>query len=171
MRRSHLCVIALPLLAVLAGCEDKPKKSATAPAARVKARETLHKTTQEVLKLQDALENGGVLAATDIPEADPLTQNAAAYRTTVGKISGMAVEKAIQIRKAQNIMEDDKPMTYETFMSEIIKKGQPEGIQLAMLPYYQEYAWDETKQKLVVVEFPAKKAQFQDQQDKMLGRK
>jgi len=30
-----------------------------------------------------------------------------------------------------------------------------------MLPYYQEYAYDEKAKKLVVVEFPAKKEQRQ----------
>jgi hypothetical protein len=39
-----------------------------------------------------------------------------------------------------------------------------------MLPYYQEYAWDEAAQKLVVVEFPKKKEDFQKQQDEKLGR-
>src|SRR4051812_9167045 len=148
----------------LAGCGEEPK------TASKKTRETIGKTTQVVLKLEDALQQGGVLAATTIPVADPLTQSAAGYRTSVAKIGGMAVEQAIQIRNAQNIA-DPKPLTYDEFMAEIIQKGKPDGIQLAMLPYYQEYAWDEAKQKLVVVEFPEKKKQFQEQQDKELGRR
>jgi hypothetical protein len=30
-----------------------------------------------------------------------------------------------------------------------------------MLPYYQGYAWDEENQKLVVVEYPRKKEEFE----------
>jgi hypothetical protein len=56
-------------------------------------------------------------------------------------------------------------------MAEIIKKDQAEGIKLAMLPYYQEYAWDEADQKLVVVEFPARKKAYQKNFDEKLGRR
>lgn len=164
-------------LLVAAGCEgerrvtspDQVGKKPAAPQDEQKHRETLHKTTQLVLKLEDALQQGGVRAETTIPVADPLTQNAAAYRTTVGKIGGMAVEQAIQIRNAQSIA-DPKPLSYDEFMAEIIKKDKPDGLSLAMLPYYQEYAWDEAAQKLVVIEFPAKKEAYQKQQDKKLGR-
>ena len=74
----------------------------------------------------------------------------------------MAVDKAIQIRNAQSI-QDPKPLSYKVFMEEIIKKGGPDGIRLAMLPYYQEYAWDEVNQQLVVVDFPARKEEREKQ--------
>ncbi|MEO6811254.1 MAG: hypothetical protein ABI353_19260 [Isosphaeraceae bacterium] len=165
MRSSRLLLIPLALaLAVVPACDDT-KKPGT-----IKPRETLHKTTQNVLNLPEALKDGGTLADTTIPVSDPLTQNAAAYRTSVAKIGGMAVEQAIQIRNAQNIMEDPKPLTYDQFMAEIIKKDQPDGVSLALLPYYQEYAWDEATQKLVVVDFPARKEQFQKEQDERFGR-
>ena len=142
------------MLGLAAGCQDEPKAKPSANAApKVKLRETVGKTTQDVLKLTEAIAQGGVLAETTIPVADPLTQNAAAYRTTVAKLGGMAVDQAIQIRNAQNIA-DPKPLSHDEFMAEIIKKGQPDGIRLPTLPYYQEYAWDEAKQKLVVVDFP-----------------
>ena len=165
-RRTALIPI-LATIALAAGCAEKAKKPT---GDEVQTRETLHKTTQVVLDLPVALEQGGVLAETTIPVADPLTQNAAAYRTSVAKIGGMAVEQAIQMRNAQNIMEDPKPLSYDEFMTEIIKKDQPDGLQLAMLPYYQEYAWDVASQKLVVVDFPAKKEGFQKQQDERFGR-
>ena len=65
----------------------------------------------------------------------------------------------------------EKPKTYEEFMELIIKKGQPDGIQLPMLPYYQEYGYDPEKQELVVIEYPEKKKAMQEQSDKELGRK
>src|SRR3954453_9680448 len=96
-------LIGLALALFVSGCaEQKAKKTASA-RPKVEARETIRKTTQNVLKLSDALAAGGGMAATDIPVADPLTQNAAAYRTTVAKLGAMSVEKAIQIRNAQNI--------------------------------------------------------------------
>jgi hypothetical protein len=121
-------------------------------------RKTIHETTQNVLDLEQALSDGAILASTEIEAKDPLMISAEAYRTSVGKISGMAVYKAIQIRDAQSIR-DPQPLTHETLMAEIIKKGKSDGIHLPMLPYYQEYAWDQANQKLVVVDFPARKAE------------
>jgi len=141
-----------------------------APAGEVQTRETIRKYTQNVLKLDEALAQGGVVAATTIPNTDYLSQQAAAYRTTVGRIGAMNVAHAIEIYKAEHIMDRDKPIAYDDFMTHILKKDQPDGLQLAMLPYYQEYAYDEPNQRLVVVEFPAKKEQFQQQQDKRFGR-
>lgn len=46
-------------------------------------------------------------------------------------------------------------------MDKIIEAGKPDGIQLPMLPYYQEYAYDPEAYELVVIEFPAKKEQRQ----------
>ena len=125
-------------------------------------RETIGKTTQNVLALDQALSEGAVLASTKVESTNPLLASADAYRTSVGKIGGMGVEKAIQLRNAQSIR-DPKPLTHEEFMAEIIKKGQSDGIHLPMLPYYQEYAWDQTNQKLVVLDFPARKAEREKQ--------
>ncbi|TWU36054.1 hypothetical protein [Novipirellula artificiosorum] len=125
-------------------------------------RETIDKKTQKVLNLKEALAHGGVLASTKIEETNPLMQSAAAYRTTVAKVGAMAVKHAIDIRNAQSI-NDPKPLTHDQFMTEIVKKGQPDGIQFAMLPYYQEYAWDEDGQQLVVVDFPARKEEREKQ--------
>lgn len=164
MRTSRPLLLILPTLILLAaGCGDEPKKKKL-------TRKTIGEKTQNVLKLPEALQNGGVLASMEVGATDPLTQSADVYRTSVAKIGMMAVEQAIQLRNAQSI-QDPKPLTYDEFMTEIIKKDKPDGLKLAMLPYYQEYAWDEPNQKLVVVEFPAKKADFQKQQDKELGRR
>jgi hypothetical protein len=162
MRRLFSMLLIPTALLIAAGCDDsKPAKRT------VKSRETIGKKTQKVLRLDDALKNGGVLASTSITGSDPLTIDAEAYRTTVGKIGSMAVEQAMRMYEAEHA---EYPKNYDEFMTLIIKKDQPDGIQLAMLPFYQEYAYDEVNRKLVVVEFPAIKAKFQKEQDRELGR-
>ncbi|HEU5118954.1 MAG TPA: hypothetical protein VFT74_20355 [Isosphaeraceae bacterium] len=132
------------------------------PKSGVQIRETLRKTTQNVGNLSEELEKGAVLAETTIPAGnDPQTQSAAAYRTTVAKIAAMRIEYDIQIRNSRNNEEVPKPLSYDEFLTDILKKGDPQGIQLPMLPYYQGYAWDEENQKLVVVEYPRKKEEFE----------
>ncbi len=158
----RLALVLLPLV-VLAGCEG-PKKPASATAAtKVKTRETIGKKTWTVLKLSDALAQGGVLAATNVEVSDPLSQTAAVYRTTIGKLNVGNVKHTIDLRNASNI-QDPKPLSYDEFMAEIIKKDQPDGLPLDTLPYYQEYAWDEANQQLVVVEFPKRKTDLKAQE-------
>lgn len=153
-----------PLLLVpLVGClpAGKPKEAASDAAAEsggdeATPRKTVGETTQNVLDLRQALADGGVRAEIGVRGSNPLLQSAEAYRTTVAKVGGMAVQQAIAIRNAQSI-QDPKPLSHEEFMREIIRPDDPQGIRLAMLPYYQEYAWDEEAQELVVVDFPARK--------------
>jgi hypothetical protein len=161
------------LLVMASGCFS-PKKPAEGPGGDAVAseggvtadeatpRQTVNKKTQNVLNLGEALASGGELASGEIAATNPLLQSADAYRTSVAKIGAMAISQAIQIRNAQSI-QDPKPLPYAVFMAEIIKPGQPDGIQLAMLPYYQEYAWDESAQELVVVNFPARIAEREKQ--------
>ena len=161
---ARLALVLLPLV-VLAGCESPKKPAAAAAAPKLKTRETIGEKTWIVLKLSDALAEGGVLAATTVEASDPLSQTAAVYRTTIGKINVGNVKHTIDLRNASNI-QDPKPLSYEEFMAEIIKKDQPDGLPLDMLPYYQEYAWDEANQQLVVVEFPKRKTDLKAQEDK-----
>lgn len=163
----HICV----LLALLASIGCTPSSPTTervesstpgVTAEEATPRETIGKTTQNVLALEQALSDGAVLASTEIESKNPLLINAEAYRTQVGKIGGMTVDKAIQIRNAQSIR-DPKPLTLEELMADIIKQGESDGIHLPMLPYYQEYAWDQPNQRLVVVDFPARKAEREKQ--------
>jgi len=154
------------LLGLSAGCfSPKPPQADSATEAVADAsgvtdeastpRETLNKTTQNVLNHDEAIAAGGVRASGEVSATNPLLQTADVYRTQVAKIGAMAVQQAIQIRDAQSI-QDPKPLNHAQLMAEIIKPGQPNGIQLPMLPYYQEYAWDESTQALVVVDFPAR---------------
>jgi hypothetical protein len=141
------------------------QKASTTPgvtAEEATPRETIGKTTQNVLNLEKALSDGGVLASTSVESKNPLMVSAEAYRTQVAKIGGMGVEQKIQLKNASSI-KDPKPLSYDDFMSQIIEPGQPNGIRLPMLPYYQEYAWDEPNQALVVVDFPARKEERKKQ--------
>jgi hypothetical protein len=155
----------MPLcLAVLAlGCEAQSR-----PKPALKTRETLHKWTQEVRNLKPEVEQGGQVTDGKIHSTDYLTVQADAYRTSVANIAKMKVKMDMDQYEALN---GEKPKTYEEFMDVIIKKGKPDGIQLPMLPYYQEYGYDPDAKELVVIEYPAKKKAYEEQQDKALGRK
>jgi hypothetical protein len=173
IRFRHLHWVGCGLVFLASGCFS-PKKPAEESAGAAVAsesgvtadeatpRETVNKKTQNVLNLAEALASGGELASGEVAATNPLLQSADAYRTSVAKLGAMAISQAIQIRNAQSI-QDPKPLAHAVFMAEIIKPGQPDGIQLAMLPYYQEYAWDETAQELVVVNFPARIAEREKQ--------
>ena len=121
---------------------------------------TLGKKTQDVRNLKPELGQGGQVTDGKIHSTDYITLQADAYRTTVGNIAKMAVEHSIDLYEAEH---GEKPKTYEEFMDVIIKKGKPDGLWLPMLPYYQEYGYDPDKKELVVIEYPAKKKQMEEQ--------
>ena len=114
----------------------------------------------EVMPLADALQQGGQPAEMSITGGglDAITSDA--YRTSVGKIGIMAVEHQLQLVEAEH---GPKPMGYDEFMAKVIGQGKPDGMQLPLLPYYQEWAYDPDTKKLVVVEFPLKKEQRQQE--------
>lgn len=160
----RLCpLFALALLALAAGCEEETK-----PRSKVQSRETIGKTTQEVRNLKPELAQGGQVTDGKIHATDYITIQADAYRTSVANIAKMKVQMDMDQYEALN---GEKPKTYEEFMDVIIKKGKPDGIMLPMLPFYQEYGYDPDKKELVVIEYPAKKKEFDEQWDKDLGRK
>ncbi|MFM8635677.1 MAG: hypothetical protein ACKOEX_12865 [Planctomycetia bacterium] len=140
---------------VVSGCGAPKKETPKKPP--IQTRETLRKTTQNVLELEKALADGGVPASMEIT-GEGLEVYSDAYRTSVGRMGAMAVDQKMQLHEAEF---GSKPKDYAEFMEKIIGKGQPEGIQLPMLPYYQEWAYDPEKKTLVVIEFPAKKEQRQ----------
>jgi hypothetical protein len=156
--------VATPLLVLAAsGCDAAAK-----PKPKLQSRETIGKTTQEVRNLKPELAQGGQVTDGKIHATDYITINADAYRTSVANIAKMKVKMDMDQYEALN---GEKPKTYEEFMDQIIKKGKPDGIQLPMLPYYQEYGYDPDQKELVVIEYPEKKKAFEEQQDKLLGRK
>ena len=149
------------LLALASGCEvDKTKR-------KVHARDTINKTTQDVRNLKPELEKGGQTTDGKIHSTDYITIQADAYRTSVANIAKMKVKMDIDLYEAAN---GEKPKTYEEFMEHIIKKGKADGIQLPMLPYYQEYGYNPETKELLVIEYPEKKKAMQKQSDDELGR-
>jgi hypothetical protein len=143
------------MLAALCGCiQAPPPEPPPAPPqpAAIQTRKTLNQTTQNVLELSEALAQGGVRAETKIT-GEGLEVYSDAYRTSVGKLGVMSVEQKMQLYQAEH---GSLPKTHAEFMSVIIGKGQPDGVQLPMLPYYQEWSYDPEAKKLVVIEFPAK---------------
>jgi hypothetical protein len=153
---------AFGLLVLAAGCDSsnpKPNAGAEKPGSIVGQK------TQEVLPLQEALqkEPDARVAATDIAASDYLSQLGAAYKTSVAKIAAMQIQQAIAMRQAMDIsVAAEKPLTYDEFMSEIIKKDRPDGIMLPKLPPYMVYAWDEANQQLVAVEYPGQKQRIME---------
>jgi hypothetical protein len=155
---------SLVLLAIgFIGCEDP----STNKKSKLQTRETIGKTTQEVRNLKPELEKGGQVTDGKIHATDYITVNADAYRTSVANIAKMRVKMDMDIYEVTN---GEKPKTYEEFMEQIIKKGKAEGIQLPMLPYYQEYGYNPDTKELVVIEYPEKKKAVEAQTDKDFGR-
>ena len=159
--RPPLALAFILSLALAVGCGEAPKP-------KLKTRETIGKTTQEVRDLKTELAQGGQTTDGKIHATDYITIQADAYRTSVANIAKMKVKMDIDQYEAIN---GEKPKTYEEFMELIIKKGKPDGIMLPMLPYYQEYGYDADKKELVVIEYPEKKKAMEEQSDKELGRK
>ena len=149
----RICWSSLGLSLVVAsiGCLKPTDSGTTEP--RVQTRKTIGKTTQNVLELEAARQAGGVPASMAI-NSSGIGVSADAYRTSVGTMAVLAVEQKMQMHRAQF---GKLPENYERFMDDIIGPGKPDGLHLPMLPYYQEYAYDPTSHKLVVIEFPNKK--------------
>jgi hypothetical protein len=157
-----VCSLAIGCMPSSTSTTTNQSTTPGASAEEATPRETIGKTTTNVLDLQQAIKDGAVLAGTDTESSNPLLASAGAYRTTVAKIGSIAVQQKMQHRQASNIKQL-KPMDLDAFMAEIIVPGGANGIRLPMLPYYQEYAWDEANQTLVTVDFPARKAEREKQ--------
>ncbi|HKI18422.1 MAG TPA: hypothetical protein VKA15_11100, partial [Isosphaeraceae bacterium] len=128
--RATALAFGLALLPLVAGCgEDKPKKP------KLQARDTIGKTTQDVRELKAELAKGGVVTDGKTHSTEYLDLQADIYRTEVANIAKMRVQMDMGTYEALN---GEKPKTYDEFMEGIIKKGKADGIQLPVLPYYQE---------------------------------
>ena len=99
--------------------------SAAAPAP-IQTRKTLNQKTQNVLLLEDAIKDGGVRAEMSI-KSQGIGIAADAYRTSVGKLSIIAVDQKMSFFQAEK---DRKPKDYKEFMDKIIEAGKPDGFAL-----------------------------------------
>jgi hypothetical protein len=162
-RQFKLISLAALLLVAGAGCEEETRQTSR---PKIKTREVLGKTTQEIRPAAPELQQGGAREAVlKVTSKDPITISGNAYVVAIGKIAVGQIQHALDLYQAEH---GDFPKTYDQFMNEIIK---PNGIRLPQLPYYQEYGYDEKEHRLLVLEYPLKKAEFQDQQDRELGRR
>lgn len=151
-----LILAGLGLVVVLLALGGPAKHEPPAPvAAPAPARKRIGRTTQHVLPLDEALQEGGVLVD---PDTEPDEQGVAAfgqaYRHSVARIGGIAVEQKLRLYQAEH---DTVPATHAEFMAKIVAPGTPDEVRLPKLPHYQEYAFDPRTKRLVVVEFSARK--------------
>lgn len=145
---------ATGLVLAVAGCEGG-KKTAQKKDPNAQPRDTLGKTTQKVYDLKEELSKGGVVSDGKVDVSTPIIGAAGAYAPIVGKLGVQKAEMDIQ---QYYILNEKYPANTQEFLAEIIKVDKPDGVQLPMLPYYQEYAYDVDNHKLVVVEYPERKA-------------
>ncbi len=159
-------LVSLSPLLLAAGCEEPrhvggqnaspPTAAAPAPPPSppedVSHGEILGKRTQDIRKAEPELEKGAQTASTNIVAKDPITLPGNAYVTMIGRTSMLQIEQAVNLYKAAN---DRYPANYNEFMAEIIKAN---NIALPVLPSYQEYGYDEKAHKLIILEYPDRKA-------------
>jgi hypothetical protein len=152
-KMAALPVLALVLLLVV-GCEEPRnvggKKAAAPPPP--KDNFIVGKTTQDIKEATPESTQGSQQANMKITAKDPITLQGNAYVTSVGRIAIMRIDDAMNKFKAAN---DRYPKDYDEFMNEVIKAN---GIALPALPFYQEYFYDPNEHKLMVREYPDRKA-------------
>lgn len=171
---------ALLSLILIAGCESEPRmlnpdaarntNAAAAPAPaepeKIELKPIIGAKTTEIRDAATELEEGGAqVSSGKITAKDPITIQGNAYVSIVGQASVLQIQHALNLYHAMN---EKYPANLDEFMKEII---QANGIALPQLPYYQEYGYDAENHRLVVLEYPDRKAQFQKQQDERFGRR
>ncbi len=151
--RLALAFCGVALLFGGVGCSEPEAKPPAKPP--IETRQTLGKTTQNVLELEAAIADGGVVVDPGATRAG-LDIVTGAHRSASAQIAELPVEQAVRMYAAEH---GSRPKTYAVFMEKIMQPGKPDGLQLPMLPYYQEYAFDPENGGIVVVEFAARREQ------------
>jgi hypothetical protein len=167
---SVLSLLLVLTLFLAPGCEEPrhvKTKPSEAPAATpapetetaaaptpevVQPRETLGKRTTDIRDMEAEKQKGAQIATTKITAKDPITLPGNAYVTIIGRTSILQIEQAMNLYKATN---DRYPKDFAEFKAEII---QANHLALPTLPYYQEYGYNEKEHKLVILEYPDRKA-------------
>jgi len=158
--------------ALLAGCDQptgdtRPRSTAPvvaqpeaptpppAPAPEPKSREILGRRTQDVRDAAKEAKAGGVETAPRITATDPILLVGNAYVSIIGRSAQLNIESALNLYKAGN--DGEYPKTTEEFMDKVIKAN---NIALPKLPEYQDYAYKAEEHKLVIMEYPDRKAKM-----------
>jgi hypothetical protein len=114
------------------------------------------KRTQDIRNAGAELQRGQAqVGSTRIVAKDPFTLQGNAYVSIVGQASIQNIKHAVDLYQAEN---GRYPKDFDEFMDVIIKAN---NIALPMLPHYQEYGYDDKEHKLIILEYPAHKAQPQ----------
>jgi len=143
--------MARPAAQPTAPARPKAQPKAKAPA---KPEFIVGKNTQNIRNAQTELQQGKAkVASTRIVSRDPITLPGNAYVSIIGQKSMLDIQHALDLYRATN---DRYPANYDEFMNEIIKAN---NISLRQLPSYQDYAYDEKEHKLIIIEYPDRKAQ------------
>jgi hypothetical protein len=139
------------------GQDDTTRPAAQAqrqPQAQAKPRPILNQRTQDIRNARPELQQGGAqVGSTKIVARDPITLSGNAYVSIVGRSAVLNIQHAVDLFQAEN---GRYPKDYNEFMEEIIKKN---NIALPQLPPYQDYGYDEKEHKLIILEYPDRKAQ------------
>ena len=117
-------------------------------------RSILGKTTGDVRDAQKEEAKGAKKVQPRITGQDPISVSGSAYAAIVGRIEQLQIEDAIRKFHAIN---ERYPKDFPEFKREIIDAYR---IRLATLPFYQEYGYDAPNHKLVILEYPDKKARL-----------
>jgi hypothetical protein len=150
--------LTLAAIVVLeSGCEE-PRNAGNGSATRTKKAPAedpfiVGKTTQKIGRADDpALKKGAQVAPGKITARDPITIHGNAYVVSMDRIAMLNIEHTLDLYHAAN---DRWPANHEEFMKEVI---QGYNISLPKLPHYQDYVYDEKQHKLLVYEYPERKA-------------
>jgi hypothetical protein len=158
VRTEPIFWLSLAICALSFGCEAEPRQVGDQPVtlakAKVKPQPIINRRTQEIRNAASELQGGKAkVATTKITAKDYITLQGNAYVTTIGRVSQLEIQHAIDLYQAEN---GRYPKDYDEFMTVIIKAN---NIALPVLPPYQEYGYDEKEHKLLILEYPDRKNQ------------
>jgi hypothetical protein len=163
MRPRRLALLPLALLPWVAGCEETrtvgkkakapPAARAVPPPAQARAGTIVGQTTTAIKDAAPEIQSGkAYVSSGKITAKDPITVTGNAYVSIVGRTSVFKIQQALDLYYTEN---QRYPADLAEFMDQIIK---PNNISLPRLPDYQEYAYDAPNHRLVVLEYPDRKA-------------
>ncbi len=158
--------IALGLALVVAGCDQPtgttrrakapPEPVVERPAPPVepeaKPRPILGEKTRDVRDATKEVKAGGVVTAPGVASNHPIPVVGNPYVSIIGRAAILNIEHAVDLYKAET---GEFPKTYEEFKEKILDAN---NIALPKLPFYQEYGYDAPNHKLVIMEYPDRKA-------------